>query len=89
MEQLKEKYVIDENGNKTEVILSIEAYKKLLEELEELEELKLYDEAKSKENETIPFDEAMKELGLWSINYKLHITRNAQKEMSLIQRKMH
>ncbi|GEM_PF-3441154 len=30
MEQLKEKYVIDENGNKTEVILSIEAYKKLL-----------------------------------------------------------
>ena len=64
MEQLKEKYVIDENGNKTEVILSIEAYKKLLEELEELEELKLYDEAKSKENETIPFDEAMKELGL-------------------------
>lgn len=64
MEQLKEKYVIDENGNKTEVILSIETYKKLLEELEELEELKLYDEAKSSENEILPFDEAMKELGL-------------------------
>lgn len=64
MEKLKEKYVIDENGEKTEVILSIEAYKKLLEELEELEELKLYDETKSKENETLPFDEAMKELGL-------------------------
>ncbi len=64
MEQLKEKYVIDENGNKTEVILSIEVYKKLLEELEELEELKLYDEAKSSENEILPFDEAMKELGL-------------------------
>lgn len=64
MEQLKEKYVIDENGNKTEVILSIEAYKKLLQELEELEELKLYDEAKSRENEILPFDEAMKEIGL-------------------------
>jgi hypothetical protein len=64
MNKLKEKYVVDENGNKTEVILSIEDYKKLLDEIEELEEVKLYDEAKSTENETLPFDEAMKEIGL-------------------------
>jgi len=64
MDQLKEKYVVDENGNKTEVILSIEVYKKLLEELEELEEVMLYDKSKSTENEILPFDEAMKEIGL-------------------------
>ena len=43
---LHPKYIIDESGNKNSVVLPIKEYDKLLEELEELEDIRLYDEAK-------------------------------------------
>ncbi len=67
MYSVKENFIIDESGNKTAVVLSIEDYRHLLDELEELEEIKMYDMAKSKDDEVIPFDTAMKEIGLWVI----------------------
>jgi hypothetical protein len=60
----KEKFVLDENGNKIEVILSYDYYKSLLSEIEEKEELKAYDKAKSKNDEILDFDAAMIEIGL-------------------------
>ena len=40
-------YAVDENGKRVSVILPVEEYERLLEELEELEDLRLYDEAKA------------------------------------------
>ncbi len=41
------RYVVDENGKRVSVILPVEEYERLLEELEELEDIRLYDEAKA------------------------------------------
>ena len=41
------RYVVDENGKRVSVILPVEEYEHMLEELEELEDLRLYDGAKA------------------------------------------
>jgi hypothetical protein len=62
MGKFKEHYVIDEQGNRVAVFLDIVEYRKLLEELEELETLRAYDAAKSSGNEAIPFEQAVAEI---------------------------
>ena len=44
------------------VILSIEDYRRILEELEELEAIRAYDEAKAEDDEAIPFEQAIAEI---------------------------
>ncbi|MCL5992251.1 MAG: hypothetical protein M1419_09160 [Bacteroidetes bacterium] len=61
---IKEKFIVDEKGNRTDVILPIEDYEKLLNELEDIADIKAYDNAKMKNDELIPFEDAMKEIGL-------------------------
>jgi PHD/YefM family antitoxin component YafN of YafNO toxin-antitoxin module len=60
------RYVVDENGKRVSVILDIEEYERLLEELEELEDIRAYDEAKAAlergEDEVIPLDQALREI---------------------------
>ena len=53
-------FLIDSNGKKTGVFLSIKDYKKLIEELEELEDIKAYDKAKKRNEKTIPLRDAIK-----------------------------
>jgi len=48
MEQVQ--YISDKEGKKLAVILPIEKYTKILDDLEELEDLRLYDEAKAEDN---------------------------------------
>ena len=62
MLSVKEQYIIDENGQRVSVVLEIGAYQKLLEELEELESIRAYDQAKSRDDEAIPFEQAVKEI---------------------------
>jgi len=59
---LKERYVVDEKGNRVGVLLDMAEYRKLLEELEELESLRAYDAAKASSDEVIPFDQAVAEI---------------------------
>ena len=47
---LHPKYITDETGNKSAVILPIKEYDKLLEELEEIEDIRMYDEAKKNDD---------------------------------------
>jgi len=47
---LHPKYITDGSGNKNAVVLPIKEYTKLLEELEELEDIRLYDEAKKQDD---------------------------------------
>jgi len=58
----KERYIVDENGNQTGVILDMDAYRKILEDLEELESIRAYDAAKESGDEAIPFEQAIKEI---------------------------
>ena len=42
----KEQFVVDESGNRTAVLLDVERYMELLEAHDELESIRVYDEAK-------------------------------------------
>lgn len=59
---LKERYVVDETGNRVAVLIDIEQYQKVLEALEELESINAYDQAKASDDEIISFDQAVKEI---------------------------
>jgi hypothetical protein len=58
----KERYVVDEKGERIEVLLDLNDYRKILEELEELESIRAYDNAKASDDEAIPFDKAIEEI---------------------------
>jgi PHD/YefM family antitoxin component YafN of YafNO toxin-antitoxin module len=62
MGKFKENYVVDEQGNPIGVVLDIADYRKLLEELEELESIRAYDAAKAAGDEAIPFEQAIAEI---------------------------
>jgi hypothetical protein len=62
MLDIKERYVVDENGVQVGVLLDIEDYHRLLAELEEVESLHAYDQAKSSMAEAILFEQAVAQI---------------------------
>ncbi|MDJ0600016.1 MAG: hypothetical protein QNJ37_14385 [Crocosphaera sp.] len=60
--QLEEKYVTDKQGNRIGILLDIEEYQRLLEELDELEAIKVYDNAILSDDEEIDFEIAVAEI---------------------------
>jgi PHD/YefM family antitoxin component YafN of YafNO toxin-antitoxin module len=62
MISVQPQYITDHSGKKISVVLSIQDYEALLEELELLEDVKLYDEAKKEDTgDRILFSEYLKE----------------------------
>ncbi|MGH2587606.1 MAG: hypothetical protein ACRDJE_22025 [Dehalococcoidia bacterium] len=61
MNRVRERYLVDEMGNRIAVVLSIEDYKRLLQELEEQEAVRAYDEAVSSGDEEVPFEQVLAE----------------------------
>jgi PHD/YefM family antitoxin component YafN of YafNO toxin-antitoxin module len=59
---IKERYVVDENGSRIGVLLDVDDYQRLLEELEELESIRAYEVAKTSGDEVIPFEQAIAEI---------------------------
>lgn len=57
-----QRYVVDQHGNRIAVLLDIREYEQLLEELEELDAVRAYDEAKAAGDEFIPLDQALAEI---------------------------
>ena len=55
-------FITDKQGNKISVVLPIKEFEQLLEELEELEDVRLFDAAKASNEETIPIDEAFSQI---------------------------
>jgi hypothetical protein len=49
-------FITDKKGNKISVVIPLSKYKKILEELEELEDIRLYDAVKARKEKTIPFN---------------------------------
>lgn len=62
MVALKRQIIKDKHGQRIAVLMPIDQYNKMLEQLEELDEIKAYDAAKAKDNEIIPFDQAINEI---------------------------
>ncbi len=52
-------FVVNERGEKVAIVISIEEYEKILEELEDLEAIREYEEAKASGETPVPFDEAI------------------------------
>ncbi len=59
---LKERFIVDENGKRIGVLLDIEDYHRLLEELEELEAIRAYDAARASDDEVLPLEQALAEI---------------------------
>ena len=58
---METQFLTDEKGNRTAVLLPIKKYNKLIEKLEDLEDVSLYDEAKRDDDGyRISIDEAFK-----------------------------
>lgn len=57
---LQPQYITDNKGKKISVVLPLKDFKAIVEELEELEDIRLYDEAKNEDEPSIPIDEAFK-----------------------------
>lgn len=56
-------YITDDRGNKISVIVPLKDYQKMIEELEELEDIHLYDKAKKSDTgERISMEEAFKRI---------------------------
>ena len=55
-------YITDSEGKKLSVVLPIKEYQKILEDLEELADLRLYDEAMSVNEPSIPIDKAFQQI---------------------------
>lgn len=58
---LNKQVLKDKEGNEIGVFLPMDDYEKIIEQLEELEDIKAYDHAVESQEETIPLREAIKE----------------------------
>ena len=56
------KFVVDEHQKRKAVLLPYEEWEKIVEEMEELADIKAYDEAKASPSEPVPFKDAVKEI---------------------------
>lgn len=59
MISLHPNYITDNAGKKISAIIPINEFKTILEELEDLEDIKLYDESKNDNSPAIPKNDAM------------------------------
>ena len=62
MTAIKERYLTDERGERVGVVLDLDDYRRLRDEVEELESIRAYDAAKSAGEAPIPFAQALAEI---------------------------
>ncbi len=61
-------YIVDENLNKKAVIIPYSEWKAIVEEMEELDDIRAYDQAKHEtDDEIIDFDQAVAEINTGTI----------------------
>jgi hypothetical protein len=58
----EERYVVDKHGNRLGVVLDVKEYETLLAEVEELESIRAFDQAKASGETPIPFEQAVSEI---------------------------
>ena len=55
-------FVVDEKQQRKAVLLPVAEWEQIVEDLEELDDIRAYDEAKSGSQEAVPFDQAVREV---------------------------
>jgi len=55
-------YLVDENQKRKAVVLPVDEWAQIVEELEELDDIRAYDEAKAQAQDSIPFEQAVREI---------------------------
>lgn len=55
-------YVFDENQQPQAVLLQVAEWERVVEELEELDDMRAYDEAKAGPGDAVSFDQAVREI---------------------------
>lgn len=58
MKQIHPQFITDDKGNKLSVVLPMSIYNEMVAQLEELEDIRAYDKAKSTSGDTVPLEEA-------------------------------
>ena len=62
MGALRQQFIEDNKGKRIAVLMPIDQYNKMMEQLEEIDDIKTYDTAKANNDEIIPFDRAVDEI---------------------------
>lgn len=57
------RYLTDSKGDRIAVVLDIEEYERLLDQLDELDAIRAFDKAKASGEERIPFVQAVRDIG--------------------------
>ncbi len=55
-------YVVDENQRRKSVILPFEEWERIIEDLEELDEIRAFDKAKTEPQDAVPLEQAVDEI---------------------------
>jgi len=58
---VKPQYITDENGEKVSVIIPINEYQRIIEELEDIDDVRLFDAAKKLNEPSMSFDDYVKQ----------------------------
>ena len=62
MIRFDEQYLVDQDGNCKAVVVPISSWRQILEALDELDDIRAYDEAKRLPSEPMPFAQAVAEI---------------------------
>jgi hypothetical protein len=55
-------YLVDEEGNRKAIVVPISDWEQIVDALEELDDIRAYDDAKGDQTEAIPFEQAISEI---------------------------
>lgn len=55
-------YIVDENLNKKSVVIPYSEWQEIIEEMEELDDIRAYDKSKQEDDSLIDFDKAVAEI---------------------------
>lgn len=55
-------YVVDEKARKKAVLVSFDEWQQLMEAIEELDDIRAYDQAKKEPDDLVPFEEAVRQI---------------------------
>ncbi len=62
MVELHEEYLVDEKGNRKAIVIPILEWRRVVEMLEDLDDIRAYDEAKSRPSDPVPFEKTVSEI---------------------------
>ncbi|MEI6563221.1 MAG: hypothetical protein WCO42_02810 [bacterium] len=64
MVMIHPEYVVDAQQHRKAVLLPVVEWEQIVDELEELDDIRAYDQAKASSQEKIPFEQAVREIRL-------------------------